>query len=72
MKSLIHLDDWCISVDWDRLYGGDSFFVPSVNVVFDGNAIDASAEQATCVIAKKVVVEDGVQGIRVWVLQGVL
>lgn len=72
MKTVIKLDGWNIAVDWESLYMGDSFFVPSVNVAFDKSAIAASAEQAGCSIETQLVVENAVQGIRVWVLRGVL
>jgi hypothetical protein len=72
MRSVIGLDGWNIAVHWDRLYGGDSFFIPSVNVDNDKQAIAMSAEQAGCVISLKMVVEDDIQGIRVWVKRGVL
>lgn len=72
MRSVIKLDNWNIAVHWDRLYGGDSFWVPSVNTVVDKAAILDSAQQNGCPISIWVSVEDGKQGIRVQVLRGVL
>lgn len=63
---LIQLDGWKIRVRWDRLYYQQSFFVPSVNVDFDKSALLAAAAAAECEIGIKQVVEDDVQGLRIW------
>lgn len=72
MCCVIGLDGWNVAIDWGRLYRGDSFFVPSINVDYDRKAIEASAQKVNCSISTKLVVENDVQGIRVWVMRGVI
>jgi len=69
---VVRLDGWAIKVDWYRLYRGDSFFVPSVNLSYDLKQIEDDATKFNCVISTKVVVEDEIQGIRVWVKRPVI
>jgi hypothetical protein len=71
-RSVIHLDGWCIAVRWGDLYWGDSFFVPTTNPRHDRRAIADSAKKAGCEIAMKLVIEDEVRGLRVWVKAAVL
>lgn len=72
MKTHINLDGWVVAVDWEALYYGQSFFVPSMNWKHDKRALLKSAEAAACGIRAKGVIENNIRGIRVWVHRAVL
>lgn len=54
-------------MDWENLYYGHSFFVPSMNWKHDKAAIQKAADAVGCGVKLKGVVEANVRGIRVWV-----
>lgn len=66
MLTRIELDGWAIRLDWGRVYYRQSFFIPSVNLTHDRQALLDSAKQDGKLIKVKRVVENGVQGLRVW------
>lgn len=54
------------SINWRKFYRGHSFFVPCIDHKAAKNAIKAAAERLNIDLVMKVVIEEGVKGLRVW------
>lgn len=53
-------------INWGRFYKGRSFFVPCIDDRAAKESIGRVARRLKLDIVTKVVVEDGVKGLRVW------
>jgi hypothetical protein len=69
---VVELDGWRVTLAWNTMYYGQSFFIPSVNWKHDRKAIQRSADAVGCQIGIKGVVENEVMGLRVWLLNTVI
>lgn len=54
------------NVEWRRMHKGYSFFVPCINVKAARKTLKATAKRLDLDLVTKVVVQDGVKGLRVW------
>lgn len=53
-------------IDWSRFRKGQSFFVPCIDSDEAKRAVRAVTKRLEIKVLMKVVVEDGVKGLRVW------
>ena len=53
-------------IDWTKFKVGYSFFIPCINCSEAKKSIQAIAKKQKANIVMKVVIEEGVRGIRVW------
>lgn len=53
-------------VNWEKFRPGYSFFVPCIDNVAAVKEIDAICYRLNMKVVAKVVVEEGVKGLRVW------
>jgi hypothetical protein len=53
-------------IDWPKFVPGSSIFIPAVDIEAAKKAIEKESKRLEFEYAAKVVIEDGVQGIRVW------
>lgn len=53
-------------IDWSKFHKGYSFFVPCIDHRAAKKSVLAVAERLKIEVAIKVVVADGVKGLRVW------
>ena len=54
------------SIDWGEMRVGQSFFVPCINHRVARKAIRAIADRLKMELVIKIVIEEGVKGLRVW------
>jgi hypothetical protein len=54
------------SVDWSRFYVGQSFFVPCIDHKAAKAAVAEVTDRLGVPVEMKVVIEEGVKGLRVW------
>lgn len=53
-------------IDWSKFHKGYSFFVPCIDHRAAKKSVLAVAERLKIEVAIKVVIADGVKGLRVW------
>jgi hypothetical protein len=53
-------------IDWPDFKPGSSIFIPAVDIEAAVNAIKREATRLEFQYVHKVVVEDGIKGVRVW------
>lgn len=53
-------------IDWEEFTVGSSFFVPCLSVSYSSEYVYRKMRRLGYAVIIKVVVEDGVQGLRVW------
>lgn len=53
-------------IDWPQFVPGSSIFIPAIDTESAIKAIEKESERLEFQCVHKVVVEDGVKGIRVW------
>ena len=53
-------------IDWEKFRPGYSFFVPCVDNVAAAKVIDEICYRLKMSVVAKVVVEEGIKGLRVW------
>ena len=53
-------------IDWSKFYKGYSFFVPCVDHKAARSSLQTTAKRLQMEIITKVVIVDGVKGLRVW------
>ena len=54
------------SIDWSRFYTGQSFFVPCIDHKAARAAVKEVTNRLGIRVEIRVVIEDGVKGLRVW------
>lgn len=54
------------TIDWKKFYKGYSVFIPCIDVRAARAQITAAAERLKLNLVTKVVIEEGVKGLRVW------
>ena len=54
------------NINWRKMHKGYSFFVPCINHKAARKTLAATAERLGIELVTKVVIEDGVKGLRVW------
>lgn len=60
------IDGVTYTLDWEDFTVGSSFFVPCLGLAKAKETIERKMRRLEYAIIIKVVVEDGVQGLRVW------
>jgi hypothetical protein len=53
-------------IDWPDFKPGSSIFIPAVDIESAVNAIKREAKRLEFQFIHKIVVEDGIKGVRVW------
>lgn len=54
------------TINWRKMRKGQSFFVPCINVKEARRTLEQVAERLDLSLISKVVIVDGVKGLRVW------
>lgn len=53
-------------INWEEFTVGSSFFVPCVSVSSTKERIEAKMKRLNFNVIVKIVIEDGIRGLRVW------
>jgi hypothetical protein len=62
----MRIESLTYNINWKRFRVGYSFFIPCIDCAKAKKAIQAIAKKQKTNIVMKVVIEEGVRGVRVW------
>lgn len=62
----MRIDTVTYTINWGKLLPGYSFFVPCIDAVKARATLDKVSKRLGLTLVTKVVIQDGVKGLRVW------
>lgn len=66
LSSKMKVEGVSYSIDWSRFYTGQSFFVPCIDHKAAKDAVREVTNRLGVPVEVRVVIEEGVKGLRVW------